>query len=55
VGVLLVVIRPRLSGGWVLVLAGAVVPRSHVLFGYVGLELVKVCALLATGTLLLSH
>jgi hypothetical protein len=51
----LVVIRPRLTRRSDLVLAGADVPRSHVHFGYVGLELVKVCALLATGTLLLSH
>lgn len=51
----LVVVRPRLTRRSDLVLAGADVPRSRGHFGYVGLELVKLCALLATGTLLLSH
>jgi hypothetical protein len=51
----LAVIRPRLTRRSDLVLAGADVPRSRGHLGYVGLELVKLCALLATGTLLLSH
>ena len=51
----LAVVRPRLARRSDLVLAGADVPRSHAHYVYVGLELVKLSALLATGTLLLSQ
>ncbi|ABL79440.1 MULTISPECIES: hypothetical protein [unclassified Nocardioides] len=49
------VVRPRLTRRSDLVLAGAEVPRSHAHYVYVGLELVKLSALLATGTLLISQ
>ena len=48
-------VRPRLARRSDLVLAGAEVPRSHAHYVYVGLELVKLSALLATGILLLSQ
>jgi hypothetical protein len=51
----LVLIRPRLTRRSDAILTGADVPRSRGHFGYVGLELIKLCALLAAGTLLLSH
>jgi hypothetical protein len=51
----LAVVRPRLRRRSDLVLAGADAPRSHAHYPYVGLELVKVSALLATGSLLMSQ
>jgi hypothetical protein len=51
----LAAVRPRLTRRSDRVLAGAEVPRSHAHYGYVGLELVKLAALVATGTLLLSQ
>jgi hypothetical protein len=51
----LAVVRPRLTRRSGLVLAGAEVPRSHAHYLYVGLEVIKLSALLATGTLLLSQ
>ena len=48
-------VRPRLKRRSDLVLAGADVPRSHAHYLYVGLELVKLSALLATGSLLMSQ
>jgi hypothetical protein len=51
----LAVVRPRLKRRSDLVLAGADVPRSHTHYLYVGLELVKLCALLATGSVLMSQ
>jgi hypothetical protein len=50
----LAVVRPRLSRRSDRVLAGEDVPRSRAHYAYVGLELVKVAALLATGIFLLS-
>jgi len=50
----LTVVRPRLSRRSDRVLAGEDVPRSPAHYPYVGLELVKVAALLATGIFLLS-
>lgn len=50
----LVVVRPRLTRRSDRVLAGEDVPRSRAHYAYVGLELVKVAALLATGIFLLS-
>ena len=50
----LAVVRPRLSRRSDRVLAGEDVPRSHAHYAYVGLELVKVAALLATGIFLLA-
>ena len=50
----LAVVRPRLSRRSDRVLAGEDVPRSHAHYAYVGLELVKVTALLATGIFLLG-
>jgi hypothetical protein len=50
----LAVVRPRLKRRSDLVLAGADAPRSHAHYLYVGLELVKLIALLATGSLLMS-
>jgi hypothetical protein len=50
----LAVVRPRLSRRSDRVLAGEDVPRSRAHYVYVGLELVKVAALLATGIFLLS-
>ena len=49
----LAVLRPRLKRHADLVLAGADAPRSHTHYLYVGFELVKLSALLATGTALL--
>lgn len=51
----LAVVRPRLSRRSDRVLAGEDVPRSHAHYAYVGLELVKVAALLATGIFLLAR
>ena len=50
----LAVVRPRLSRRSGRVLAGEDVPRSHAHYAYVGLELIKVAALLATGIFLLA-
>jgi len=50
----LAVVRPRLSRRSDRVLAGEDVPRSHAHYAYVGLELVKVAALLAAGIFLLG-
>ena len=50
----LAAVRPRLSRRSDRVLAGEDVPRSRAHYAYVGLELVKVAALLATGIFLLS-
>ncbi len=49
------VVRPQLTRRADLVLAGAVAPRSRGHYLYVGLEVVKLGALLATGFLLLSQ
>ncbi|MDT5222381.1 MAG: hypothetical protein QOF15_4486 [Mycobacterium sp.] len=49
----LVVLRPKLTRRTDLVLAGVNVPRSHSHYIYVGLEAVKVVALLVAGILLL--
>lgn len=51
----LVIVRPRLKRRSDLVLAGADAPRSHTHYLYVSLELVKLSALLATGSLLMSQ
>jgi hypothetical protein len=51
----LAVVRPRLKRRSDLVLAGADARRSHTHYLYVGLELVKLSALLATGSLLMSQ
>ena len=51
----LAVVRPRLKRRADLVLTGADAPRSHAHHHYVGLELIKLCALIATGTLLMSQ
>lgn len=48
-------VRPRLSRRSVQILAGADIPRSHAHHSYVALELIKVSALLVTGTLLLAQ
>jgi hypothetical protein len=50
----LVGVRPRLTRRSDRVLAGEDVPRSHAHYAYIGLEVVKVVALLATGILLLG-
>jgi hypothetical protein len=50
----LVAVRPRLNRRSAMVLAGADVPRSHGHHVYVGLEIVKVAALVVSGTLLLQ-
>ena len=47
-------VRPRLTRRSDAVLAGADAPRSHGHHVYVGLELVKVVALVVTGVLLLA-
>lgn len=49
-----VVVRPRLGRRTAAVLAGADAPRSGVHFWYVGLEAVKVVALVVGGVLLLT-
>ena len=51
----LAAVRPRLTRRSDLVLAGAEMPRSHAHYVYIGLELIKVGALLVTGTLFLSQ
>jgi hypothetical protein len=48
------VVRPRLNRRSDRVLAGEVLPRSRAHFSYVGLESVKVLALIALGVLLLA-
>lgn len=50
----LAVVRPRLNRRSDAVLAGAEGPRSHAHYYYVGLEAIKVIALVTTGILLLS-
>ena len=50
----LVGVRPRLTRRSDRVLAGEDVPRSHAHYVYIGLEVVKVIALLVTGILLLG-
>ena len=50
----LLIVRPRLSRRSDAVLAGGDGPRSRVHWAYVGLETVKVIALLITGVLLLT-
>ncbi|MDW5326160.1 hypothetical protein [Plantactinospora sp. KLBMP9567] len=50
----LAVVRPRLTRRADRILAGAQEPRSHAHYAYVALELVKVVALITTGTLLLA-
>ncbi|MFC0450618.1 hypothetical protein [Rhodococcus jostii] len=50
----LVGVRPRLTRRSDRVLAGEEVPRSHAHYAYIGLEVVKVVALLVTGMLLLG-
>ena len=47
-------VRPRLTRRSDTVLAGAEGPRSRAHWLYVGLELVKVIALLITGVLILA-
>ena len=51
----LAVVRPRLSRRSDRVLAGEDVTRSRAHYAYIGLELVKVAALLATGIFLLAR
>lgn len=51
----LLVVRPRLSRRADQVLAGLDAPRSRVHYAYVGLELIKVVALVPLGILLLSR
>lgn len=48
----LALVRPRLTRRSNAVLAGEDAPRSHAHYGYVGLELVKVAALIIGGVLL---
>ena len=50
----LIAVRPALTRRSDSVLAGDDGPRSHAHYGYVGLEAVKVMALLAAGILLLT-
>jgi hypothetical protein len=50
----LVAVRPRLTRRSDLVLAGLDVPRSRAHYVYIGLETVKVAALIAAGILLLT-
>jgi hypothetical protein len=50
----LIAVRPALTRRSDRVLAGDDGPRSHAHYGYVGLEAVKVMALLAAGILLLT-
>ena len=50
----LVGVRPHLTRRSDRVLAGEDVPRSHAHYVYIGLEVAKVVALLATGVLLLG-
>lgn len=51
----LAVVRPRLQRRTDLVLAGAGAPTSRAHYLYVGLELIKLGALLATGSLLIAQ
>jgi hypothetical protein len=50
----LIAVRPRLTRRSDEVLAGLDAPRSHSHYFYVGLEIVKACALLVAGILLLA-
>jgi hypothetical protein len=50
----LLVVRPRLTPRSDATLAGADAPRSRAHWGYVGLEIVKVVALLVAGVFLLA-
>jgi hypothetical protein len=50
----LIAVRPRLTRRSDQVLAGLDAPRSHAHYAYVGLEVVKVAALVAAGILLLT-
>ena len=50
----LIAVRPSLTRRSDLILAGQDAPHSRGHFAYIGLELVKVIALLTTGILLLS-
>jgi hypothetical protein len=50
----LIAVRPRLTRRSDEVLAGTEGPRSRAHYGYVGLEVVKVGALIAAGILLLT-
>ena len=50
----LLFVRPRLTRRSDVVLAGQDAPRSHAHYAYVGLEAIKVAALLAGGSLLLA-
>lgn len=50
----MLIVRPRLSRRSDAVLAGGDGPRSRAHWGYVGLEVVKVIALIITGVLLLA-
>ncbi len=50
----LLAVRPRLNRRSAMVLAGADVPRSHGHHVYVALEILKVIALVVSGTLLLQ-
>jgi hypothetical protein len=50
----LLLVRPRLTRRSNVVLAGQEAPRSHAHYAYVGLEAIKVLALLAGGALLLA-
>jgi hypothetical protein len=47
-------VRPRLTRRSDTVLAGEDAPRSRAHYGYVGLEVLKVVALVVTGVLLLA-
>jgi hypothetical protein len=51
----LIVVRPRLKRRSDVVLMGADAPRAHSHYLYVGLELLKLSALLTTGSLLMSQ
>jgi hypothetical protein len=50
----LLLVRPRLTRRSNVILAGREAPRSHAHYAYVGLEAIKVLALLAGGSLLLA-
>ncbi len=50
----LIAVRPRLTRRSDLVLAGSDAPRSRGHYAYIGLEVVKVAALIVAGILLLT-
>lgn len=50
----LLAVRPRLTRRSDMVLAGLDAPRSHAHYAYIGLEVVKVAALIVAGILLLT-